>query len=177
MLYIPTLRLADRSMRAFLDAVSAAHIRPGQTVAMVMYPLPVFEEKYGLKRMRVDPLAHVGAWVALQSGSVDLSNYESLAWQFPTIYRPDKVSPTLGSQLNALAEPSSDGHVPELASALSQTTTRIDYVLLVGEEGSDWEPAGNRKGIFDVLSQANYELAAEGGSPAFVRVFAKRAHR
>jgi hypothetical protein len=176
--YIPTLRQADGAVRAFLDAVSGAHIGPGQTVVMVTYPLPVFDERYGLRRVRVEPLAHAGAWIAMQSGAVDLSNYESLvAWQFPTMFRPEKVSPALVSQLSALTEPSADGHLRELAGVLSQTATRVDYVLLVGEEGPDWQAAGDRKGIFDVLSQADYDLAAQGGSPPFVRVFAKRAGR
>jgi hypothetical protein len=120
------------------------------------------------------PHADYGYVIALQTGAVDLTNYESLTWQFPTEGRPEKVSYTLRAQLSALQEPASAGHAPELAKALAESAKIIDYVLLVGEEGPDWLPAEGRSDVFDLLFQTGYKLVAQDGSPAFIRVFARR---
>jgi len=170
---IAVLRQVSHATSECLSALLASGGARGEKFLRVRYGMPSFQKRYDLHRSRVDPMAHVQGWLAVETGMMDLTNYESLGWHFPIQLRSDKYPPTLRHALNSLSEETDGGHYHQLSIALDELGVDLDRVIVLGEMGSDWASKGSQEGLFALLRRHGFQLTIEHGDPVFLRVFVK----
>lgn len=167
------LQGVDKGTKELLAAARTLPIQPGQTMIFVRYETPQLHHSLDLHLLRMgDPLSQWHAWTAMETGAIDLSNYEAHSYWFPTqfLYSSD---PTLVIRLDEMLDSMAHGHAAQLNDYLSRAPSKPDHILVMGEEGFDWQPNGGHPGLFETLRTHGYRSVLEKGSPPYLRSFAR----
>jgi hypothetical protein len=144
---------------------------PGATFVRLRYPTPAAKSRFGFAEVPLDPLFHVDAYVAARRGLIDLSDYQAPAHIFPVVFRP-RVGRNLQSSLWALEGPGNGGST-RLSWLRGNLPVPIDYVVVVGEEGSTEAKATDMAKTMADLSSSMRLISA--GS--FIRVYQRVGSR
>ena len=153
----------SRAVDAYASTMNS--LPPGAGFVRLRYPTPAAKDRFGFSEVPLDPLFHVDAYVAASRGLVDLSDYQAPAHIFPVVFRP-QVGPNEQSSLWALEGPGTGG-AALLTFLRGNLPVPIDYVVVIGEEGSAEAKATDMEKTMADLS-SNMRLISTG---SFIRVY------
>jgi hypothetical protein len=156
------------------DYLSAAEQIPrGARFVRFHYAVPGAAERFGYGNPGRDPLAHLDAFAAAKAGAVDLSDYEALSRNFPTVYKRT-IDAGYQSGMYAFEGPD-DGTLPTLLWLNRELPTAIEYVLLVGDEHSE---QAARQGIHQMLRYLDkHDLPVAVSRSGWVKLYRNVAPR
>ncbi len=110
-------------------------IPEGSSFIKAQYLSQAARDRFGYDAIADDPIFHADAWVAARRGLIDLTDYQSLSRVFPITLQKE-FSGSLQNSMRSLEDAASAGNdaLPEILSAVP---VPADYVVLVGDEGSE----------------------------------------
>jgi hypothetical protein len=159
------------SVAADVYALALEKIPEGSTLVKVQYGTQMARDRYGYDDIADDPLFHADSWMAARRRLIDLTDYQPLSRVFPITLRREFPG-ALQNSMRSLEDAALAGFEP-LPKILADLPVRADYVVLVGDEGSD----AVRRSDFAktrVWLEANLEPVS---ATDFVRVYRSRSRR
>lgn len=149
-------------------ASALERIPEGSTLVREAYGAQSARERYGFDDIAFDPLIHADAWMASRRGLIDLTDYQALMRVFPITLTKEFT----GTQQNLLYQMEggeSNGFRP-LPGVLEDLPVRPEYVVLVGDEGSE---AVRRSDFAKTRAWLDANWVQVSGTD-FVRVYRRR---
>jgi hypothetical protein len=162
-----TLRQVSRAAELYASAVE--RIPPGSAVLRVHYRTQGTRERFGFDAIANEPLFHADAWMAARRRLLDLSDYQALSRLFP-ITLGKQFSTSQQNWLWRLEDGESAGFEP-LPDLLSNLPVRPEYVVLVGDDGSD---ATRHSDFAKTAAWLDANLLPVSQGDSFVRVYRQR---
>jgi hypothetical protein len=164
-----TARLVHKvGAAADVYASELEHIPEGSTLLKVQYGMQATRDRLEYDDIADEPLFHADAWMAARRRLVDLTDYQALSRVFPITLRKE-FSGALQNSMRSLEDGATAGFEP-LPKILAELPAHADYVVLVGDEGSDAVRRSDFAKTREWLD-ANLEPVSTGD---FVRVYRRR---
>lgn len=159
-----TMRGVSRAADSYASALRS--IPEGAAVVRVHYGLQAARERFGFDNIASDPMFHADAWTAARGRWIDLTDYQAPNRAFPVTFRKE-FSGRQQSRLYRLEIGETAGFEP-LQQALEDLPVHPQYVVLVGDEGSD---AVRRSDFSKTAAWLESNLTPVPEAAPFVRVY------
>jgi hypothetical protein len=172
-LLVCQLTVIQRHVQSASDGVAAylaatEHIDAGSRFVRMHYPAPGMARRFGTESLAFNPLLHVDALAAVRRHAVDLSDYQSASGTFGVYYKPS-VGDGQRYTLWGLESPGMEGR-KQLEWLRGNLPVKIDYVVLVGEDGSA-QAAGTDMRVVGAELAEKARLEGVNPGAVFVRVY------
>jgi hypothetical protein len=168
-LIVTAQAMRNVSRAADLYASALQSIPEGAAFVRVHYGLQAARERFGFDDIASDPLFHADAWMAARGRWIDLTDYQAPNRGFPITFRKE-FSGRQQSRLYRLEIGETAGLEP-LKQVLDDLPVRPEYVVLVGDEGSD---AVRHSDFSKTAAWLESNLMPVSEAVSFVRVYQQR---
>jgi hypothetical protein len=162
-----TMRRVSRAADVYASALE--RIPEGSAVLRLHYRTQGTRERFGFDAIADDPLFHADAWMAARRRLLDLSDYQALSHMFPIT--PGKQFSTSQQDWLWRLENGEEAGFGPVHDLLAHLPVRAEYVVLVGDDGSD---ATRHSDFGKTAEWLDRNLLPVSQGDSFVRVYRQR---
>ncbi len=134
---IPAMQNARRISRAADEyAAALAAIPPHSTFVRLRYQSRDARRRLNFDSSPSEPLMHLDAWYAARNQCIDLTDYQALNRLYAVTFRRFTITGEQQNWLFLSEDGEAHGFAP-LRRALETVPVRIEYVVMLGDEGAE----------------------------------------